>query len=86
MTQRIIWIAMATYGPEDDVEPLVAAGTTKEKAEFGLYEAIKEACSDTNALELELAEATEQEPYVDSAENWIEQEAFQIPLYGEQVQ
>ncbi len=46
MAKRTVWAAVAVYGPEDDVDPIVAVGHSKEAAENALQWRLMVHCQD----------------------------------------
>jgi hypothetical protein len=64
MAKRTVWVAVAVYGPEDDIEPIVATGHSKEAAE--------------NALEWKLSVHCQDD--IEGTEHWITYPAEEHPF------
>lgn len=69
VTNQTVWVAVSRYGPEDDVEPIVALGETKEAAEAALDKIIRDMAKDTDTTEDELREL------------WVDEHTVELPIH-----
>jgi|SoiMethySBSTD1v2_1073268.scaffolds.fasta_scaffold1618907_2 hypothetical protein len=66
MPKRIVWTAVAVYAPEDDVDPLVAVGHSKEAAENALQWRLMVHCQDdAECIEQWIAYTAEEHTFED---------------------
>jgi hypothetical protein len=67
-TGRTVWVAVSRYSLEDDVEPIVVVGTSKEAAEAALDIAVRSHNEDMDGQELR--------------ELWIDEAAIELPVFA----